>query len=129
MLENHLTALYGELGIVESPELGEDQSFLIALNAKRPLKVKELKPGLLFSAQICSCPEEKREEIFIELMNANFLGQGTGRSRLGIDDAAKQIVLTLFIPDDVSYRDFKEDMEEFANYVDYWSDTLGTKAA
>ncbi|MCB1108284.1 MAG: type III secretion system chaperone [Chlamydiia bacterium] len=127
VLDNHLVALYKELGIPLSLEQQDDKSYLIHIQAKAQMTVRELFPGMLFSAFVGPLPEEEKEEAFMHLMQANLLGQSTGRSRLGISN--KQIVLTLYIPDDVDYRRFKEDVEEFANYVDYWHEELKRKAA
>ena len=127
MLDNHLEALYKELGIPATLEQGEDKSYVIQIEAKAQMTVRELFPGMLYSAAIGPLPEEEKEESYMRLSSANLLGRATGRSRLGI--IGKEIVLTLYIPDDVSYRDFKEDVEEFANYVDYWNEELKRKVA
>ncbi len=127
MLDNHLEALYKELGIPGTLEQGEDKSYVIQIEAQAQMTVLELFPGMLYSAALGPLPEEEKEEHYMRLMQGNLLSQATGRSRLGIQ--GKEIVLSLYVPDDVSYRDFKEDVEEFANYVDYWHEELKRKVA
>lgn len=124
MLDNHLTALYKELGMNISPEKGKDKSYPIELSASAKMFVTELFPGMRFSASLGPLPEEEQEEHLIKYMRANFIGQGTGESRLGLDAAGKHVTLTMYNPDDVSYSRFKESVEEFANFVDYWKGEL-----
>ena len=127
MLDNHLEALYKELGIPASVEQNDDKSYVIHIQVLSQITVRELFPGLLFSTVLGPVPEEEKEEEMMRLMQANLLGRATGRSRLGIVD--KQVVLTMYIQADVNYREFKEDVEEFANYTDYWHEELKRKVA
>lgn len=75
-------------------------------------------------AQICPCPNRKREEIFIYVMRANLLGQGTGGSRIGIDPGEKFLTLALGLPYEMNYKIFKETFEDFVNYLIYWRDVV-----
>jgi len=63
---------------------------------------------------------QKKEEAFIYLMKANLLGQGTGNQVLGLDPEEKTLTLSCIIPYDMDYREFKERIEDFVNYLDYW---------
>ncbi|HSW72005.1 MAG TPA: type III secretion system chaperone [Chlamydiales bacterium] len=80
----------------------------------------ELQPGVLIDAKIEECPKEKREDLFISIMQANMLGQGTGGSSIGLDKDEKYLTLSLALPYEINYRAFKESLEEFVNYLLYW---------
>ena len=129
MLENHLEALYKELGTPQIPEKQSDESYFIEITSNAKLCVRELFPGFVFFANVGVVPSVETEERYIEWMEANFLGNGTGRSKLGLDETGKHVILTMHVPDDVNYRDFKSDIEEFANFADYWSEKLKAIAA
>ena len=62
---------------------------------------------------------DDREPFFSYLMQANFLGQGTGGGFLGIND--KELITFMKISDaNVTSIQFKETIEEHLNYLDYW---------
>ena len=75
-------------------------------------------------ANISPCPYEEREDLFIYLMRANLLGQGTGGSRIGLDEEEKNLTLSLGLPYDMNYHAFKEAFEDFVNHLIYWRDTV-----
>ncbi len=81
--------------------------------------------------KIGPCPTLKKEDLFIYLMKANFLGQGTGGSAIGLDQDENFLTLSLVLPYDMNYIMFRDALEDFANYIDYWKAELirHTKAA
>ncbi len=87
--------------------------------------IKELDPGLFLSAKILPVPKAKNKEaLFIHLMKANLLGQGTGGGAIGIDEKEKFFTLSLTLPFEVDYKTFHESLEDFLNYVDYWKEEV-----
>ena len=73
---------------------------------------------------ILTCPLNKREEVFMYLMKANLLGQGTGGSIIGLDRDEKFLTLCLVLPYDMKYKVFKDALEDFTNYLDFWKNEL-----
>ena len=69
---------------------------------------------------VAPCPAQKKEELFMFLMNANFLGQGTGGARIGLDRQEKFITLSLGLPYELPYQSFKKHLEDFVNHLIYW---------
>ena len=110
-----------EIGI---PKLNEKKVFPFKLTNDVEVALKDLEPGVGLQAQICPCPKMKREEIFIYLMRANLLGQGTGGSRIGMDPDEKFLTLSLGLPYEMNYKMFKESFEDFVNYLIYWRDIV-----
>jgi hypothetical protein len=124
MLEQLLNALTRDLELdpVSSPD--ENGMRHLALNSELNISLKELDPGVLFFSRIGKCPSDKKEELFMLLMKANFLGQGTGGAAIALDKDENDLTLSLALPYDMNERLFKESLEDFANYVDYWKAEL-----
>ncbi len=105
---------------IELPKQEKDKSFIIEITKEIEVKISDLDPGFYFLANIANCPNEKKEDLFIYLMRANLLGQGTGRSRIGMDMEEKFLTLSYLIDYEVNYIEFKEKLEDFVNYINFW---------
>ncbi|NGX48555.1 MAG: hypothetical protein K940chlam5_00143 [Candidatus Anoxychlamydiales bacterium] len=105
---------------IELPKLEKDKSFIIEITKEIEVKIFDLDPGFYFLTNIANCPNEKKEDLFIYLMRANLLGQGTGRSRIGMDMEEKFLTLSYLIDYEVNYIEFKEKLEDFVNYINFW---------
>ncbi len=123
MLRDFLAQLCKELAIEATPKLNEQNFFPFRLG-KEVIALKDLEPGLSMQGQICLCPEKKKEELFIFLMRANLLGQGTGGARIGLDSEEKFLTLSLGLPYEMNYQSFKETIEDFVNYLIYWREEV-----
>ena len=123
MLRETLEQLCKELAIT-TPSLNEKKIYPFRLTSEVEVALKDLDPGVAMQAQICPCPNLRREELFIYLMRANLLGQGTGGSRIGIDSEEKFLTLSLGLPYEMNYKIFKDALEDFVNYLIYWRDIV-----
>ena len=120
MLEQHITQLTADLGL--SPPSPKDSTgyLQIQLNDDLAISLKDLSPGFAIVAKLGSIQSPNQEELFIYLMKANFLGQGTGEQIIGIDPDEKFLTLSYSISYEINYPKFKEILEEFVNYLIYW---------
>lgn len=123
MLRDFLQQLCKELSI-DTPKLNEKKVYAFRLSKDVEVALKDLGPGVGLQGVVCPCPKGKREEIFIYLMRANLLGQGTGGAALGIDQDEKFLTLSLGLPYELNYKTFKESVEDFINYLIYWRDEV-----
>lgn len=123
MLRDFLVEICKELAIVP-PKLNEQKIYPFRLTKEAEIELKDLDPGVSLQAKICPCPEKKREDLFIYLMRANLLGQGTGGGRIGIDSDEKFLTLSLGLPYEINYKIFKDTLEDFANYLAFWRDEV-----
>jgi hypothetical protein len=57
-------------------------------------------------------------------MQANYLGQLTGPSRIGLSQDGKYLTLSLSIPYELTYRSFRELLEDFVNFLLYWREEV-----
>ena len=119
MIINYIKQLCQNLNI-ELPKIDKDKSYLIKINDDIEVKIWDTDPGFYFHSNIIECPQEKKEELFIYLMRANLLGQGTKRSRIGLDKEEKFLTLSYDLAYEVKYIEFKEKLEDFVNYISYW---------
>ncbi len=124
LLEPLIRRLAEELELDEVPVREKDSAYQVLLNTDLKIRIQELDPGLAFWARIAPCPKEKREDIFILLMKANFLGQGTGNNTIALDENENFLTLSSVLPYDMNYKTFKDALEDFANYRDYWKEEI-----
>ncbi len=124
MLERLLQTLVDEMELDEMPTKDDQAAYLLKLSDSMHVSIKALDPGLFFHAPLSPLQIPKREELLIHLMKANFLGQGTGGSSIALDENEKFLTLSLVLPYDMNYKTFKDALEDFTNYVDYWREEL-----
>ncbi|MBF8263134.1 MAG: sycE [Parachlamydiales bacterium] len=123
ILKEAIEHLSQELG-VEMPKPDPQKAYLFKINSKVSVLIRDLAPGFSLHAQASPCPANKREDLFMRLMRANFLGQGTGGARIGLDADEKSLTLSQGFPYEMNYPHFKESVEDFVNYVVYWREEI-----
>lgn len=119
MIESHLADLEKFLSFKAYPVKGEANTFELKIS-DITLTIKDLSPGFSIRSIICPLPTMLDEDLTIFLMKANFLGQGTGGAVLSIDPSEKYLTLSLSIQYDINYKTFKDKLEDFINYLEYW---------
>ena len=124
LLEELLKTLAEELEFEEIPKKDEGNLYHVSLNPELSITIQQQDPGVSFLGKIGPCPVTKREELFILLMKANFLGQGTGGATIALEANENFLTLSSVIPYDMNYKMFKDALEDFANYLDYWNEEL-----
>lgn len=124
-LEELLEKTYLEFKLDAIPQKNKQGVYELILTPKEQVHISELNPGLFFIGQILPLPEEgNKEALFIHLMRANFLGQGTGGGAIGIDEKEKRFLFSLSINHEIGYSAFKEALEDFFNYTSYWKEEI-----
>ena len=85
--------------------------------------------GFTMWSPIGECPLKNKEDFYLFIMRANFLGQGTGNYVIGMDQEEKHLTLSSYIPYEMEFKKFKETVEDFVNYIDYWKEELARNSA
>jgi hypothetical protein len=124
MLEQLIQKIVDDLEMGEMPQKLEGNVYPLQINPEMKIHLCELDPGVSFWAKIGPCPTAKKEELFILLMKANFLGQGTGGSTIALDENENFLTLSSVLPYDMSYKTLKDALEDFTNYLAYWREEL-----
>lgn len=123
IVEDFLQKLSSDLHIEGAVKDEQTNLFTIRIGMHTMI-VEELTPGFSLWSSIAHLPDGDKEDLYLHLMQANFLGQGTGGGSIGIDQEEKSLTLSLCIPYEVKYEAFKEHVEDFLNYVEYWREQI-----
>jgi hypothetical protein len=102
----------------------KDAAIAWNLTSKHELSFVSTDAGNSVSCTIGQLPEKNKEDFYLLTMRANFLGQGTNGHVIGMDKEEKFLTLSSKIPYDVDVKGFKNYIEDFVNYVDYWRGEL-----
>src|SRR3989338_654473 len=124
MLQDFLERLCDELDIALGPKTQRKNVYSFRIADGLEAELVDLKPGFAAKGKLSLCPDKRREELFIHLMRANLLGQGTGECRIGLESNEKTLTLCLGLPYEVNYQGFKEKLEDFINYLIYWREEI-----
>ncbi len=119
MIEKHLTQLFEEFKLGNPPVFEKDGMAKMQF-ASFPIELKKLDESVYLLALIAPLPQHDTEEFLLTVMKANFLGQGTGGAALGLKEDESFLTLSLNLPYEINYNTFKDTLEEFVNYIDYW---------
>jgi hypothetical protein len=120
MLQPLLNELHTELEILPVPQVADHLEVTFALRDDISVNMRDLKPGISFFSQIAPCPAPRKEELFVKVSKANYLGQLTGAARIGLSADGKFLTLLAGMPYEMSYRNFREALEDFINFLLYW---------
>lgn len=123
--ERLLEILAENLHLEAIPQKDKDGIYRLKLPPNFQVGVSELNPGVFFSSLILPIPKEgSKESLFIYLMKANLMGQGTGGGAIGIDPTEKFFTFSQSLPFEMNYQVFKESLEDFLNYITYWQEEI-----
>ena len=88
-IEQLIENLSSELKLEAIPQKDKNGLYQLKVGSSPQISIKELDPGVFFEARILPIPKEgNKEALYIYLMKANLLHQGTGRGAIGIDSSA-----------------------------------------
>ena len=114
------------LGLAPIEGRNENQGWwLMQISNTNEVWVKDLNPGIYMRGTIGpTIGPGNHEDFFMYLMKANYLGQGTGGSIISIDPSEKFLTLALCIPYEINYKIFRDKLEDFLNYLEYWREEI-----
>jgi hypothetical protein len=126
--EQYLKRLSSDLKYDALYSLMAPKTFKIQLPDFEPIDVYETDLSIQLMAKVGELIDHiDQEKCFAYLLNANYLGQGTGQQLIGLHPNQKTILLSHHIYFDIDYIDFKERIEQLFNYVDFFKKHLQTK--
>ncbi len=125
-VEQLLDTLVTHLNLSPSA-LEKDSSgyYKVSLNANTAVTLNSQDDHIFLSTKIGPLPKlQNKELLFIYLMQANLIGQGTGGAAIGIDPSEKFFTMSSSLKGDVNFKVFKEGLEDLINYTDYWREEI-----
>ncbi|MGM0439569.1 MAG: type III secretion system chaperone [Chlamydiota bacterium] len=122
VLEDYVRMIWGELEIAGKPAAAAQGAYSIPVDEGLEVVVDEIpQHGYHLFSKVSDLPEGgDRESFYINAMRANLFGQGTGGGALGLDHEAHSLVLSQLLEGDASYSDFRDVIEDFINWVEFW---------
>jgi hypothetical protein len=129
MIEKLLAQMVAEF---EDPDMLVEQGngqWQILFDEKLTLELQLTSGGeqLLLKTTLGYCPEDN--EGVMELLLANLLGEGTFGAILGLDESGSRVQLLRSFPSDLTYRDFRDMLEQFISAASYWMEKLPSQTA
>ena len=125
-VELYLDKLASDIQVTKVYEKKEKNLFFLPFG-ERNISIHSKKNQLIINAEMGTLPDEEVEPFCQYLLFANYLGQGTGNCSIGLRPDKQTITLTRTVDKEVDYLTFKEVIEEFVNYLDYWKDHIEEK--
>ncbi len=124
-LERLIETLVKELKLGAVPQKDKKGFYHLKINPLITVFFHEIPDGVYMRSTVCpTLKKNNLEDLYIYLMKANLLGQGTGGAAIGIDPEENFFVLSQTINQEPTYLLFKETVEDFVNYVDYWREGI-----
>ncbi|MCF7806240.1 MAG: type III secretion system chaperone [Simkaniaceae bacterium] len=123
VIEQYLNKFAIEYGLADLYEKPGAKIFSLDLD-HRSIHLLMTERGFLLHGSVGVLPENDAEPLLLFLLNANYLGQGTGSSTLGLKPDTQTLTLTMPVEYEISYPEFKDVLEEYLNYYDYWIEEI-----
>ncbi|MCI5052810.1 MAG: type III secretion system chaperone [Simkaniaceae bacterium] len=124
ILEEHLSRLSEEMNNETLFAKEKEKDFKLFIDDETIVHLHYLQPELLMNARLRHLPKKNLEAFFIYLMQANYLGQGTGRSVIGLEPSEKFLTLSHLIPYEMNYTLFKDAIESYLNHLTFWQSEI-----
>ena len=121
-LESALAELAQNLGIGEL-QLDDDGGCLLGIDDDHLVEIESAtdQPGFFLTATVGPAPRLGREAVFAELLQANLLGQGSGRACLALDGDLDEIVLCRYVDrEDIDSETLAQELEAFLALLEAW---------
>lgn len=97
--------------------------YTFSLGSKK-IELREEETGYTLWTRVRPIRSKGLEDLYILLMKGNYMGVGTGGAALGLDASEKVLTLSLYIPYEVRFGEFRDYLEDFVNYSAYWDDAV-----
>jgi hypothetical protein len=120
MLEAHLKQLSTQFSFPVNFEKNEEGYYQLMLDSSTAISIKELPKGFTCKSTVSALPQGEQEDLLALLMRANYLGQGTKGGILALNETAQTITFFSSLMHEYNFSEFKEKIEEFVNYLNYW---------
>lgn len=105
-----------------------ESEYTVALD--EGLKFKIQSPSIdnyYFFCELGEIPSSNEEPLYTKALLGNLFGQGTNNNLLGLNENGTILTLSRLIDYHISFKDFKEVVEDFINTIDFWREEIAPK--
>jgi hypothetical protein len=120
MLEKLMTQLGQDLSMTDLITSTKDRHYLLPFDHGIDVEVIELEKGYLLKGVIGPSPQSNTEPFLLKVMEANLFGVGTRGAAIGLNEEGKLLTLSLELDYNNSFKEFKENLEDFISVIDFW---------
>lgn len=120
MLETYIPQLIKELELEGSLATQVAGVYALPLEDNLSITITERPPGCTINCSLCPFPKKNEEACLTRLMLGNLFGQGTKGAVLGLNNEGNLLTLAQTIDYNITYKDFRDVLEDFINSVDFW---------
>ncbi len=121
-MQDLLSQLANDLKVDSDFATDKPGLYSIPFEEDTTVEIIELQQGILFTAVICPVPGKKQEDFYTQALLGNLFGQGTLGSVVGITADGKNVAISREIPKITDYKNFRNNLEDFLNALDFWRD-------
>lgn len=119
-LSTYLQEFMQELEIREPLPQEVPGNYTLPLDEGLAITISALPPGFALTTNVAPAPRQNEEHFYTQALLANLFGQGTKGATLSLSEEGRILTLSRNIDYDVSYKEFREILEDFINTVDFW---------
>lgn len=76
--------------------------------------------GMMLFCNVAPVTKGAEEALYTQALLANLFGQGTKGALLGLNDSGSLLTLSYTIDYDVSFKEFRDIVEDYINTIDFW---------
>ncbi len=120
MLEKYMDVLGKELEVDESMATQVPGVYTLPIAENLSVTLTDAPPNIRLSCILGPAKKQNEEAFYTRLMLGNLFGQGTKGAILGLNNDGTLLTLTQSMDYNVSYKEFKEILEDFINSIEYW---------
>lgn len=120
MLDKMMSQLGREFNMEDVITQTEDQHYQVPFDNGIEIDAFEKNQSCLLNGIIGERPMQNAESFLLKVMEANLFGIGTRGAVIGLKEDGKQLTLSLEVDYNISYKDFKEKLEDFISVMDFW---------
>lgn len=123
-IQQYTEQLSETLDLKEKLHADENKIYTLRLSEDLVIQYADLEPGLSLMSYLEPLIEENRETLLMALMRVNLFGKASGGGVLGYNPESRLLTFMLTFPYKLAYKEFKEALEDFVNYVELWKEEL-----
>jgi hypothetical protein len=122
MLEKLIAQLKSDFNF-EIPQK-EDKSYELVFSETITISFNPFDENFNLNSKLFTFKEVPGQSELSHLLLGNLFGQATGGGILSLNIEGKELFLTKTFDYDINYKDFRDEVEDFVNYCEFWEEEM-----